>query len=237
MSLEELSKLVEEGEEEEARELASKLLENGQDPHELINAMTRTMNHLGDEFAKLEIFLPELMLAADALTEVVEVLQPYLQKAGGMEIKGKVVLGVVKGDLHEIGKNIVKLILETNGFVVKDLGYDVDPLTFIKEAEAMGADFIAASSLMTTTMPRQKEIIDILKDKGLRDKYKVVIGGAPTSQMWADRIGVDLYCYDAKISACSLMVEPAQIVDAGLFAASRPLKTYTIRLYTGGVLR
>ncbi len=198
MSLEELGKLVEEGEEEEAREMAAKLLEGGQDPHELINAMTKTMNHLGDEFAKLEIFLPELMLSADALTEVVDVLQPYLEKAGGMKIKGKVVLGVVKGDLHEIGKNIVKLILETNGFEVKDLGYDVDPLTFIKEAEAMGADYIAASSLMTTTMPRQKDIVEMLKEKGIRDKYKVVIGGAPASQLWADKIGVDLYCPDAK---------------------------------------
>ena len=198
MSLEELGKLVEEGEEEEAREMASKLLEGGQDPHELINAMTKTMNHLGDEFAKLEIFLPELMLAADALTEVVDVLQPYLEKAGGMKKKGKVVLGVVKGDLHEIGKNIVRLILETNGFEVKDLGYDVDPLTFIKEAEAMGADFIAASSLMTTTMPRQKDIVEMLTEKGIRDKYKVVIGGAPASQLWADKIGVDLYCPDAK---------------------------------------
>lgn len=151
MSLEELSKLVEDGETEEAEELAKSLLE------------------------------------------------------GGQQIKGKVVLGVVKGDLHEIGKNIVKLILETNGFEVKDLGYNVDSLTFVKEAQAMGADFIGASSLMTTTMPRQKEIIDILQDKGIRDQFKVVVGGAPTSQMWADKIGADLYCRDAK-SAPELMV-------------------------------
>ena len=107
------------------------------------------------------------------------------------------VLGTVKGDLHEIGKNIVKLMLEAMGFEVKDLGYDVDPLNFIKEAESTGADFIAASALMTTTMPHQKEIIDLLKDRGLRSKYKVVIGGAPTTQAWADEIGADLYCYDA----------------------------------------
>ena len=107
--------------------------------------------------------------------------------------------------MHEIGKNIVKLLLETNGFEVKDLGYDVDSMTFVKEAEAMDADFIGASSLMTTTMPRQKEIIDILKDKGIRDRFKVVIGGAPTSQMWADQIEADLYCPDAK-SAPELMV-------------------------------
>lgn len=204
MSLEKLGKLVEEGEEDEARELASSLLEGGQNPHELITAMNQTMNRLGDLFSKLEIFLPELMLAADALSQVVEVLSPHLEKAGGREIKGKVVLGVVKGDLHEIGKNIVKLILETNGFLVKDLGYDVDPLTFVKEAEAMGAEFIGASALMTTTMPRQKDIVEILKEMGVRDRFKVVIGGAPTSEMWADTIGADLYCPDAK-SAPELM--------------------------------
>jgi corrinoid protein of di/trimethylamine methyltransferase len=204
MSLEKLGKLVEEGEEDEARELASSLLEEGQNPHELITAMNQTMNRLGDLFSKLEIFLPELMLAADALSQVVEVLSPHLEKAGGREIKGKVVLGVVKGDLHEIGKNIAKLILETNGFLVKDLGYDVDPLTFVKEAEAMGAEFIGASALMTTTMPRQKDIVEILKEMGVRDRFKVVIGGAPTSEMWADTIGADLYCPDAK-SAPELM--------------------------------
>ena len=202
--MEALSELVEKGEAEEARELARKLLENGTDPLEMIDRLTQTMTHVGDLFAKLEIFLPEIMLAGEALGKVVEVLGPHLEKVGGRQTKGKVVIGVVKGDLHEIGKNIVKLMLETNGFVVKDLGYNVDSLTFVKEAEAMGADFIASSSLMTTTMPRQKEIIQILKDKGIRDRYKVVIGGAPTSQSWAEMIGADLYCSDAH-SAPELM--------------------------------
>ena len=164
----------------------------------MIERMTQTMARVGDLFAKLEIFLPEIMLAGEALTAVVEELGPFLEEAGGRQIKGKVVIGVVKGDLHEIGKNIVKLILETNGYEVKDLGYNVDSMTFVKEAEAMGADFIGASSLMTTTMPKQKEIIEILKDKGIRDKFKVIIGGAPTSRMWAEQIGADLYCPDAK---------------------------------------
>ncbi len=198
MSLENLSKLVEEGEAQEAKALALKLLKDGMDPLKMIETMTQTMAHVGDLFAKLEIFLPEIMLSGEALTEVVDTLNPYLDSVGGREIKGKVVLGVVKGDLHEIGKNIVKLILETSGFIVKDLGYNVDSLTFIKEAEAFEADFIASSSLMTTTMPRQLEIIEILKAKGIRDNFKVVIGGAPTSQMWADKIGADLFCYDAK---------------------------------------
>ncbi len=204
MSLEALGSLVEEGETEEARELAEKLLKKGADPLLMIAELTKTMAHVGDLFAKLDIFLPEIMLAGEALTGVVEVMAPYLDAAGGQKVRGRVIIGVVKGDLHEIGKNIVRLILETNGFIVKDLGYNVDPLTFVKEAEAMDADFIGASSLMTTTMPRQKEIIEILKDKGIRDRFKVIIGGAPTSQMWADEIGADLYCKDAK-SAPDLM--------------------------------
>lgn len=205
MTLEELGKLVEDGETEDAQELADKLLKAGTDPLKMIAEMTTTMARVGDQFAKLEVFLPEIMLAGEALAAVVKVMAPYLDAVGGQEVKGKVVLGVVKGDLHEIGKNIVKLILETNGFTVKDLGYNVDPLTFVKEAEAMSADFIGASSLMTTTMPRQKEIIEILNAKGIRSQYKVVIGGAPTSQMWADQIGAN-YCKDAK-SAPELMVE------------------------------
>jgi methanogenic corrinoid protein MtbC1 len=204
MSLEALGSLVEEGETEEALELAEKLLKEGADPLLMIAELTKTMAHVGDLFAKLDIFLPEIMLAGEALTGVVEVMAPYLEAVGGQAVRGRVIIGVVKGDLHEIGKNIVRLILETNGFVVKDLGYNVDPLTFVKEAEAMDADFIGASSLMTTTMPRQKEIIEILKDKGIRDRFKVIIGGAPTSQMWADEIGADLYCKDAK-SAPDLM--------------------------------
>jgi corrinoid protein of di/trimethylamine methyltransferase len=198
MSLEKLSKFVEDGDAEEARVLTEQLLKDGTDPLEMIDSLTKTMAHVGELFAKLDIFLPEIMLSGEALTAAVDILTPYLEATGGREIKGKVVLGVVKGDLHEIGKNIAKLILETNGFIVKDLGYNVDSLTFVKEAEAMGADFIASSSLMTTTMPRQLEIIELLKSKGIRDNYKVVIGGAPTSQMWADKIGADLYCYDAK---------------------------------------
>ena len=210
MSLEALSTHVEDGETEAAEALAQSLLEGGADPHAMIDAMTNTMAQVGDQFAKLEIFLPEIMAAGEALTAVVAVLGPYLEAAGGRQVKGKVVIGVVKGDLHEIGKNIAKLILETSGYVVKDLGYNVDSLDFIKAAESMGADFIAASSLMTTTMPRQKEIVDMLKDKGLRDQYKLVIGGAPTSQMWADKIGADLYVKEAK-AAPELM---AALLDA-----------------------
>ncbi len=207
MSLEALCRAVESGKKSEGESLARKLLDEGADPFEAVSALTEKMGEVGDRFSRLEIFLPEMMQAGDAMAAVVEILRPRLSETQGeLASKGKVILGTVKGDLHEIGKNIVKLMLEANGFEVKDLGYDVDALTFIKEAEAMGADFIGASALMTTTMPHQKEIIDLLRDKGLRNKYKVIIGGAPTTQQWADEIGADLYCLDAG-SAPRLMVE------------------------------
>ncbi len=197
MSLEQLSKLVEKGETEACEAMARELLAGGTDPLVILDKLTQTMQRVGALFATLEIFLPEVMVAGEALTAVVNIVKPELKTIDRVLAKGKVVIGVVKGDIHEIGKDIVKLMLETNGFEVKDLGYDVDSLDFIKAAEAMGADFIGLSSLMTTTMPGQQEIIEFLKDKGLRDKYKVVIGGAPTSQDWADKIGADLYCEDA----------------------------------------
>ena len=201
MSLDQLSQLVEDGQKEESEATARKLLADGVDPLKILDKLTQTMQRVGDLFAALDIFLPEVMLAGEALTAVVNIVKPELKTTDRVLAKGRVVIGVVKGDLHEIGKNIVKLMLETNGFEVKDLGYDVDPLDFIKAAEEMEADFIGASSLMTTTMPRQQEIIEFLKDKGLRDKYKVVIGGAPTSQTWADKIGADLYCEDANCAS------------------------------------
>ena len=207
MSFKALCQAVESGNTPDAEDLTRKFLEEGKDPLEIIAALTETMNKLGELFARLEIFLPQLILAGEALTASVDILRPKIIEAGEQGApKGKVVIGVVKGDLHEIGKNIVKLMLDTNGFEVKDLGYDVDSLTFIKEAEAMGADIIGASSLMTTTMPGQKEIIELLKDKGIRDQYKVVIGGAPTGKEWADQIGADLWCEEAS-SAPRMMAE------------------------------
>ena len=210
MSFKALCQAVESGNTSEAEDITRKLLEEGKEPLEMIAVLTETMNKLGELFARLEIFLPQLILAGEALKAVVDILRPKIMEAGEQGApKGKVVIGVVKGDLHEIGKNIVKLMLETNGFEVKDLGYDVDSLAFIKEAEAMDADIIGASSLMTTTMPGQKEIIELLKDKGIRDRYKVVIGGAPTGQEWADQIGADLWCEEAS-SAPRLMAELLQ---------------------------
>ena len=197
MLLEDLHKAVETGDQEKSELLAQKLVDEGADPLKIFSFLTEVMEKIGEKFSRLEIFLPEMMMSGGAMSSVVQILGPHLKEKGAGKPKGKLILGTVKGDLHEIGKNIVKLMLESNFFEVKDLGVDVDTVDFIKEAEAMGAEIIGISSLMTTTMPHQKEIIDILKDQGLREKYKVVIGGAPTTQEWADEIGADLYCPDA----------------------------------------
>ena len=197
MSVQELQKAVETGDKDRATALARDLVGKGIDALKIIEALTQLMGQVGEKFSRLEIFLPEMMMAGAAMAAVVELLGPQLKATKKGEPKGRIVLGTVMGDLHEIGKNIVKLMLETQFFEVKDLGVNVDPVNFIKEAEAMGAHAIGASSLMTTTMPHQKEIINLLLDKGLRSKYKVVVGGAPVNQQWAKEIGADLYCPDA----------------------------------------
>jgi methanogenic corrinoid protein MtbC1 len=209
MSGEKLCEAVENGAVEEAQKIANDLFKQKLNFGEVVDRLVAVMQKVGEKFSRLEIFLPEMMQCGEAMSSVMKILTPKVIESGGAKSTqkaGKVVLGTVKGDLHEIGKDIVRLMLEATGFEVKDLGYDVDSMTFIKEAEAMGADFIGASALMTTTMPHQKEIIDLLKDKGLRNKYKVVIGGAPTTQEWASKIGADLYCYDAG-SAPKLMAK------------------------------
>jgi methanogenic corrinoid protein MtbC1 len=197
MSLQELQQAVEAGDTERAKALARELLAKGTEALKIIESLTQLMATVGEKFSRLEIFLPEMMMAGTAMSAVVELLGPQLKASKQGEPRGRIVLGTVMGDLHEIGKNIVKLMLETQFFEVKDLGVNVDPVNFIKEAEGSGAQVIGASSLMTTTMPHQKEIISLLKDKGLRGKYKVVVGGAPVNQKWAEEIGADLYSPDA----------------------------------------
>jgi trimethylamine corrinoid protein len=191
-TLDELVQAVIDGDEEEATVAAANVVQAGVPIDTVIEALTAGMREIGDQFARMDIFLPEMMMAAQAMKAAMAVLEPELQKAGAVkETKGTVVIGTVEGDMHEIGKDIVITLLQVQGFEVHDLGIDVNALDFVNKAEEVNADIIGASSLMTTTMPNQKDVIEILKEKGIRDKYHVILGGAPVTQEWVDQCGAD----------------------------------------------
>ena len=188
-------------------EITKKLLSEGLSAGEILNTVTGAMREVGDAFEKFDIFLPEMMLAADTMIEIMGVLEPELKagEEGTKKASAKIIMASVKGDMHEIGKNIAITMLNASGYEILDMGADVDSLDIVKTASRENASIIGLTSLMTTTMPGQKEVIDILKDMGLRDKFKVIIGGAPTSKEWADKIGADGWGKDAS--------EAVKIVD------------------------
>ena len=152
------------------------------------------MKIIGEKWKTLEIFLPEVMMAVDAFRSAMQIIEPRLTAEAKLGLRrGVVVLGSVKGDIHEIGKNIVGILLETAGFEVHDIGCDHPASTFVSAAENANADIIAASALMTTTMPYQKDIVEYLVTHGKRDRYFVMVGGGPVSSEWAEEIGADAY--------------------------------------------
>jgi len=153
---------------------------------------------VGEKFEKLELFLPDMILAAEAGNEVMKVLEPAIG-ASNLQASspGTVIVGAGKGDIHTIGKNILGMLFKLAGFKVHDLGEDVSATTFLEEARRLNADIIAISSLMTSTMPCQREVIKLLNDVHERDKFKVMVGGAPVTQEWADQIGADGYAETA----------------------------------------
>ena len=196
---------------QKAKDAATQLIKENYNPLEGIeNGLSKGMKVIGEKFNKLEIYLPELMLAAGVFNSAMTILKPHISSdslgKGKSTKKGTVLIGTVKGDIHKIGKDIVAMLLEIGGFEVHNVGEDVSTSTFIKEAGRVDADIIALSSLLTTTMPAQKDLIDILKEIGQREKYLVMIGGAPTSQKWTDEIGADIYGEDAE-RAVSLALE------------------------------
>ena len=170
-------------------------LKGGTPPSDIIEkGMSPGMKEVGERFARYEIYLPEMMMAAEAWEGAMKILEPKLLEAGTERKKvGRVVIGTVKGDIHSIGKNIVGAMLKMNGFEVFDLGVDVTASTFVTKAEEVSADIIAASALMSTTIPQQKSIIEHIEARGARDKYRVLVGGGSTTQEWADSIGADGY--------------------------------------------
>lgn len=195
MSFEPVANAVVEGDANQARGVVEGLLASGSDPEDLVNeGLVAGMRIVGDKWNKMEIFLPEVMMAVEAWQAAMDVVEPHLlsESREGLR-RGVVVIGTVKGDIHDIGKNIVGILLKTAGFEVHDLGTDVMASAFVSKAEDVKADAIALSALMTTTMPFQRDVVDYLEMRGERDKYFVLVGGGATTQEWADEIGADAY--------------------------------------------
>ncbi len=189
-----LKSAVEDGEPDKAKQVAKELLKAEINPLKVIEeVLSPTMEQIGESFDRLDIFLPELVLAAEAMQAATSVFMEHLKESTSERLKpkGKVVIGTVQGDIHEIGKDIVKIILEVSGFEVFDLGKDVPSIQFIEKAQEVGADIIALSALMTSTMPGQRDLIDLLVGLGKRKDYAVLIGGAPTTSAWQEKIGAD----------------------------------------------
>jgi len=177
-----------------AQQTAEKAIEEGIDPKKILDGMTEAIRKIGDGFERGELFLPELVGAANAMSKATSIVEMEIEKSGKKVDKiGTVVLGTVKGDIHDIGKTMVKAFLVAENFRVIDLGVDVAPEEFIKAIEKYNPEILALSALMTTTISEQRKIIEILKDKGIRDRLKIIIGGAATSQEFADEIGADGY--------------------------------------------
>ena len=194
-----MAKSVINGEIDEAKEMAQLAIKQGIEPLDAINnGFVTGMNYVGEQFGIGEMFLPELVMAAEAMKSAVAVLEPELQRQGTVrKFLGNVVIGTVKGDIHDIGKTLVATMLSASGFQVYDLGCDVSAETFLEKSRQVNADIVGLSSLLTTTMVYQKDIIKAFKKAGLRSRVKIIVGGAPISEDWTKEIGADGFSKDA----------------------------------------
>ena len=194
--LEQISENLQNGFDEKVAALTEDAVEKQIHPKEILNnGLIAGMNVVSEKFKNHDIFLPDVLLAARAMNSAMEVLKPLLIKEG-IPIRGKVVIGSVKDDLHDIGKNLVAILLKGAGFEVIDLGNDVPAEKFISTAKEENAHVIGMSALLTTTMPVMKKVVDLAKDEGLSGKVKIIVGGAPVSKEYALEIGADAYSYD-----------------------------------------
>ncbi|MCG8640349.1 MAG: B12-binding domain-containing protein [Desulfobacterales bacterium] len=186
------------GDEEAAEAMAKKVISQGINPVDIINeGLTPAMTEVGDGFANEEISLPGVLVAAEAMTTAIEIMEPHIPSEETAEKQGTVVIGTIEGDIHDIGKRIVATMLRVYGFEVHDLGRDVPIDVFVEKVKEIKPDIVGTSSLMTTTMAGQKLLEEKLQAAGLRDNVKTMIGGAATTQEWANKIGCDCYAEDA----------------------------------------
>lgn len=194
-----ITSTVVEGEPEEVVDLTRQAMEAGLEPLAIINdGLVPGMNIVGDKFQRGEYFLPHLIIAANGMQQAMQLLEPELQaRQQAVDVAGTLVIGSVAGDIHEIGKSLVATMMSAAGFQVYDLGVDVPTATFVAKVKETGANLLGLSALLTTTMTVQRQVIEALEEAGIRDQVKVILGGAPVSQEWADTIGADGYAEDA----------------------------------------
>ncbi|MGE5613006.1 MAG: corrinoid protein [Bacillota bacterium] len=199
--LDDISINLQQGKAKAVKELVQKAIDEGIDAQTILeNGLLAGMSIIGEKFKNNEVYVPEVLIAARAMNAGSELLKPLLVSSG-VKAKGKVVLGTVKGDLHDIGKNLVRMMMEGKGLEVYDLGIDVPADKFVEKALETGAQIVACSALLTTTMPEMKTVLEALEKAGIRDKVTVMIGGAPVTDSFRKQIGADIYTPDAASAA------------------------------------
>ena len=195
--IQEISEYLQKGRAKNVKQLVQQALDENMDPKAILNdGLLSGMMIIGAKFKNNEVFVPEVLVAARAMNVGLSVLEPKLIEVGNEPV-GKAGIGTVQGDLHDIGKNLVVMMLKGAGFEIYDLGVDVETSVYIDKAEEVGADIICMSALLTTTMPKMQDCIEQLQERGLRDKYIVMIGGAPVNESFCEQIGADYYTPDA----------------------------------------
>lgn len=199
--IQEISENLQRGRAKNVKQLVQQALDEGINPKAILDeGLLGGMMIIGEKFKKDEVFVPDVLVAARAMNNGIAILEPKLVEMGNEPV-GKAVIGTVQGDLHDIGKNLVTMMLKGAGFEVYDIGVDVEPETFISKADEVSADIICMSALLTTTMGNMQAVIDLLNERGLRDKYVVMVGGAPVNEVFAKTIGADYYTPDASTCA------------------------------------
>jgi 5-methyltetrahydrofolate--homocysteine methyltransferase len=183
-----------EGNAEIVLEITKNLLKSGVNPKDIIEkGLIPALDQVGEKFSSGEVFIPEMLVAAEAVKTAMDALKPYIGSRDDLKIRGKIVIGTAKGDLHDIGKNLVKIVLENGGFQVIDLGVNVEPKSFLNALKEENATLCGISSLLTTAMPNMENTVVLIKQSELAKKVKIMVGGAPISKTFADKIGADGY--------------------------------------------